>query len=45
MVIRDSPGSSVRPTTSESMLNPRAENMFATPASTPGSFMTSAEIT
>ena len=44
-VMRLSSGFSVRPTTSESMLNPRAENMLATFASTPGSLITSAEIT
>src|SRR5437867_2061160 len=43
--MRDSSGFSVRPTTSESILNPRAENSPATDASTPGSFITNAEIT
>src|SRR5438874_12152502 len=45
MVIRDSSGFSVRPTTSESILNPRAANIPATRANTPGSFITNAEIT
>jgi hypothetical protein len=45
IVMRDRAGSSVRPTTSESMLKPRAENMLATFANTPGSLITSAEIT
>jgi hypothetical protein len=43
--MRERSGFSVRPTTSESILNPRAENSPATEAKTPGSFITNAEIT
>ena len=44
-VMRDSSGFSVRPTTRESILNPRAAKRPATVARTPGSFITNAEIT
>ena len=44
-VMRDSSGFSVRPTTRESMLNPRAEKSPDTRERTPGSFITNADIT
>ena len=44
-VMRENSAFSVRPTTSESMLKPRAANIPATFAKTPGSLITSAEIT
>jgi hypothetical protein len=45
IVMRERLGSSVRPTTRLSMLKPRAENIPATPASTPGSLITRADNT